>query len=361
MKGPKRLPIDESRSESESSRVVRRRFVRSSWLACTLAFGCALSSGTARAAEDRDAAAAEALFQEGRARLEAGDIAAACSMLAESLRLDPATGTLLALAACHEKEGKLASAWAEFTDAAGRAAQEGNDERQQLALGRAEQLKPRLSTLTVRISREIAATPGLTIVRSNRTLGVGEWNVPLPVDGGSYTIEISAPGRIPGRLAIEVPAEGGLVAVDVPALGVEPRPKTPAISQPVKLPPPPPSTLRDRGLSRLEWVGISGAGVGVVSLGVGGYFLAQMLSKKAEADPNCDGPKNNECNDEGIPDQSDAAHYGRLATGFGIVGGVLVATGASLFLVGRSTRDEPPQVAVTLAPGGGALHFKGAF
>jgi hypothetical protein len=360
MKGPTRLAIDESPSESESSRVERRCFVRSLLLGCGFAIGCTLLAGTAHASDERDAAAAEGLFQEGRARLEAGDIAAACSMLAESLRLDPATGTLIALAACHEKEGKLASAWAEFADAAGRAAQEGNDERQRFAVARAEQLKPRLSSLTVRVSGEVAATPGLTIVRSNRKLGPGEWNVPLPVDGGNYTIEISAPGKIPTRLAVDVPPEGAPASVDVPALGAEP-PKKPELPRPMKPRPPPPPLPQDRGFSRLEWLGIGSAGAGVVTLGVGGYFLAQMLSKKAEADPNCGGPKNNACNDEGIPDQEDAAHYGRLATGFGIAGGVLAATGASLFFVGRATRDEPAQVAVTLSPGEGVVRFRAAF
>ena len=333
--------------------------MRSQWLLCGLAISGLLVARGAHATDARDAVAAEALFQEGRARLEAGDFALACPKLAESLRLDPATGTLIALAACHEKEGKLASAWAEFTDAAGRATREGNEERRQLALVRAEQLKSRLSTLTVRVSDDVAATPGLTIMRSNRRLGAGEWNLPLPVDGGTYTIEISAPGRLPARLSLEVPREGSPVVVNVPALALEP-PKKPEIARASEPRPPPPPT-REKSLSRLEWVGIGSAGAGAVTLGVGGYFLAQMFSKKGEADPNCGGPKNNQCDGEGFPDQADAAHYGRLATGFGIAGGVLVATGASLFFVGRSTRDEPAQVSLTVVEGGGALHVHGAF
>src|SRR5271154_3787145 len=59
---------------------------------------------------------AETLFREGKELMAAKQFDAACPKLAESNRLDPGIGTLLALALCHEGEGRIASAWIEFTD-----------------------------------------------------------------------------------------------------------------------------------------------------------------------------------------------------------------------------------------------------
>ena len=64
-----------------------------------------------------DAAIAEALFQEGKALLDRGEVPAACRKLEESVRLDRLPGSLLNLALCHEAEGRVATAWGELTEA----------------------------------------------------------------------------------------------------------------------------------------------------------------------------------------------------------------------------------------------------
>lgn len=97
---------------------------------------------SALAAEGDDAQAAR-LFQEGREAFVAGNLVDACPRLAESYRLDPATGTLMALALCHEQEGKLALAWAELNEAEERARQEGRSDR-------IEYVRTRLSALRAR-------------------------------------------------------------------------------------------------------------------------------------------------------------------------------------------------------------------
>ncbi len=326
------------------------RFAR---LMCGL-LGCsALGIPSARAQAPHDVAAAEALFQDGRALLEAGRVQEACPKLAESQRLDPATGTLIALAACHEKEGRLASAWAEFTEAAARAARERQTERRDLAAARVDRLRPQLSTLKVQVSESVARIPGLSIVRSGRVLGRGEWNAPLPIDGGSYAIEVTAPGYLPWRRELTVAPANDRAVLEIPELRPEPKA---APEPPPRVPPKPPAPAAKQGLSQMQWVGLGTAGAGVAGLGVGGYFLVKMLSKNADSKDDCDG---NACGTHGTADRNSALRAGNVATGFGIGGAVLLVAGGSLFLVGQSEHEARTPLSVSVHAHG--LRLSGTF
>ncbi|HTR51376.1 MAG TPA: hypothetical protein VMJ10_11760, partial [Kofleriaceae bacterium] len=73
---------------------------------------CVLASTRASAQK----ADADAAFQRGRSLMASGDIAKACTEFEASMRFDPEWGTLYNLALCHERLGKLATAWTELNE-----------------------------------------------------------------------------------------------------------------------------------------------------------------------------------------------------------------------------------------------------
>src|SRR6266481_7047249 len=91
-----------------------------------------LSTSRARAGPT----AAEGLFQEGRQLLEEGHVDEACLRLAESYWQEPASGTLLNLARCHQTQGKIATAWAEYAAAARLSRAQGREVRARAAAER---------------------------------------------------------------------------------------------------------------------------------------------------------------------------------------------------------------------------------
>jgi hypothetical protein len=296
----------------------------------------ALTAGLApRAAfaQGADAATAEALFEQGKQLLRAGNAAAACPKLAESQRIDPSTGTLLALAMCHEADGKLASAWAEFITVEAHARNEGRLDREQAAHARALALKPRLSTLEIRVPAEVTALPGLEIRRDSTVQGSGAWNVIVPIDGGEHVIEVHATGKVPWRGTVSVKTEAHAAVLAVPLLTASPT-RAPAVDA--------------KRWGTLEWTGVGLAGAGVVGLGVGGYFLGSALSNNSDSSKDCVG---NVCGAEGADARRAAVTDGNRATIFAIAGGVLVAGGATVFIIGRvraGRAESAEQTAATL-------------
>src|SRR5690242_6294575 len=136
-----------------------------------------------------DMALAIRLFEDAERLMAEGNAAAACPKYAESQARDPQLGTLLHLADCQERVGKLASAWAGYKAAAEIAARRnavgGNEPREQIARARAAALEPKLSTVVVHVADANPAS--LEIRRDGQPLGRALWGTILPVDPGRYT------------------------------------------------------------------------------------------------------------------------------------------------------------------------------
>jgi alpha-tubulin suppressor-like RCC1 family protein len=169
-----------------------------------------------------DAALAETLFREAKRRMAEGDHDRACPMLAESQRLDPGGGTLLALALCHEAAGKTASAWVEFEDALTVALRDHDASREAVARQHIASLEPRLSRLQIVVSKEAGAIPGLTILRDGKPLAEPSWALDAPVDPGEHTVLATAPGRAEFRETVVVGPSADSKRIAVPMLAATP-------------------------------------------------------------------------------------------------------------------------------------------
>jgi hypothetical protein len=304
-------------------------------LAASLAFAVALCSSSSRA--DDLAAAAQVLFEQGRDLLRAGKVAEACPKLAESQRLDPATGTLLALATCHEAEGKLASAWAEFSGVVTRAGREAQVERERWAKQRLQDLKPRLSTLELQIPSELAGLCGAEVRRDGVLLGKEAWNVPVPVDGGGYRITATAPGRAPWEAVVQVKQESDVVTLRLPELSSTParastsKADSASASRPANASVAAPPDGGDHAWSTSQRIGVVSLGAGLAAWGAAGALAYTAKAKSGES-PN-------------------ARTYGNWATGLAIGGGVAVASGLGLLLFAGSSKGRSATLARQLSVG----------
>ncbi len=198
----------------------------SSWLATLTVAGAVLTTRGAAAAprvlvSAADAAPsvseqmlAQSLFDEARQRMDRGDYAAACPKLAESQRLDPGGGTLLNLAICHEKEGRLGTAYLELKAASSQAAKEGRKDREKIANERLAALESRVPRLAVHVAGD---DPELEVKVDGTTLRKPAWDLLTVVDPGAHVIDASAPGKAPFRQTITL-TEGESRTVHVPAL-----------------------------------------------------------------------------------------------------------------------------------------------
>lgn len=321
-------------------------------------------AGPARAQTASEKASAEALFQAGRELLAAGKYADACAKLEASQRLDAGLGTLLYLADCYEKAGRLASAWATFKEAESLAMARSEPPRAQVALKRAIALEPRLPKLWIKMAD--GNPPDTQVKRNGAMVPRESWGLALPVDAGEQRVEVSAPGRKPWSTTISIPGEATNTSLDVPLLEQAPMEEKPAA------PAPAPAAPLDSGPVESEstgsgqrTIGLVVGGVGIVGIGVGSFFGLRAKSKNDDSKAHCPNDPN-VCDAVGTELRNDAKSAAGLSTAFMIGGGALLATGIVVFLTapsgsGKEARVSGLHVAADVGRTQGQLTLGGAF
>lgn len=304
------------------------------------------------AAAPADEQLAQSLFDAGRLLMDKGDYARACPMLAESQRLDPGGGTLLNLAVCHEREGKLGLAWTEMNQALSQAIKDGRKDREQTARERLAAIEPKLPRLLL----EYAGAPpeGLVVELDGTQTSAAMLGVAAPLDAGKHTVRITAPGRVPFTWEGELTPEK-TTKVAVPALAPDPR--AAQTSDGPRGPAPLPPKNAERSTTTAV---ILGAGAGVLAVGAA---VTYGLSLKAASDAKdvCIPDRNYCASDDGVSAVSRSRTLTWVSIGMATGAGVAGIAALAMGLVSVVTHVKGAEITVTPTVGAGTLGATGRF
>ena len=272
---------------------------------------------------------------------------------AESQRLDPATGTLMNLATCHEAVGRLASAWLEFSTALVAARHAGRLDRVDFIEGRLAAIEPRLSRLTIEVEGA-EALPGFSIELDGVRLGTAAYGVPTPIDSGTHRVVAAAPGRKSWSYEVTVQVEGAHPVVRVPRLQVEEAVQPAPLAAGKRRPSPAETKVEQRGERRIPpAVYVSGA-VTALSLAATIVTGVVYLDRAGDYDRNA-------------PD-AQAAYDSNRRLGW-VNLGLFALTGSSAALTGylywfrpeKPVRNDSLLFIPSIEKGGGGLGVRSRF
>lgn len=297
---------------------------------------------SAVSAESR-AAARQHLHQAQESKKQ-GKLAESCHHLEEVERLDPKLPTLMELAECTERLGKLLEAQALWSLARDRAKHDEKPQSRARAESRLASAQKRVAHLTL----QLAPVPaGAQVVCDDVVLESASLAAPLPLNPGAHVVLVKLAGHDDAKYSVKL-AEGDNQTLPITAgPATVPRTALPPVHSPSPLLPPtlsasprpseeasaprePPAQTATSWWSGERKAGVVFGVVGIAALGAGSalYFVANRDAEK----------------------QGSLVDTRRSLGAISIVsGGVLLLSGV-VVLAGASSEQAPQHARLTLAP-----------
>lgn len=286
-------------------------------------------------------------LKQGYELAQANKCAEAIPHLQESLKRDPRAITLINLADCEEKVGKLADATVHWGDARSRASASGEKDIQEEATTRAAALDAKLPHLTLTLSKN--APTDATVERDGVVLGAVSLGVALPVDPGAHVITVHAPGHDDMVKNITM-AEGDKQTLDLsvgPVSSAKPTPNDAGSSAP------------EAGKKKMSLLVPVGFGVGAAGIIVGTITGIMTLGKGSDASDHC---KNSVCDSKSAYDSVQSGKtLGAVSTVAFIVGAAGVGVGVVGLLTAKTAEPAPTTAGLDLVVGPTNFALHGRF
>jgi hypothetical protein len=288
-------------------------------------------------------AAAEALFEQGRTALAAGDLDTACARFRASDQMDPGAGARANLGTCEERRGRLASAWEAYRSALKKIP--ATDPRAAKLQEKIDALTPRLPHLEIVLGpdapADTAASESGVVIGSAATAGLA-----LPFDPGPHHLIVSASGHAPHTVEV-VLVEGESKRI---VLTAEPAPGegTPSTGTATSGP--------ARSGSAGPWVV---GGIGLAALVGGAVTGGLTLHQKSLNDAGCSSLSHT-CSAAGKDAASAGQTLGATTTALLVAGVAGVGAGA-LWLGLRSPSHPTTGLGLSPLVGGAALRLEASW
>jgi hypothetical protein len=152
-------------------------------------------------AQGREPTAPERLFMQGRQAAKDGNHEKALELFRQSHALEPAPGTLLNIADCEERLGRLVEARKHYGELLTELP--ATDERRRIAAQHANEIDVRSPRLRVGVAR--SAPEGTTVTLDGAPIATDQAGEALPVDPGRHVVIATAPGRKASRITVTLP------------------------------------------------------------------------------------------------------------------------------------------------------------
>lgn len=306
-----------------------------------VALACVCASTVARA--DGDAVGrANRLFKDGRRAADRGDFAHACSLFEESFRLDPGVGTLVNLGDCAEHLGDVERALGYYRTAYARMPE--RDDRATRVHDRIANIEEHAAKVAIHVEPD---APDATVVTVDGHVEARREGA-LHLTKGTHVILVTAVGYRGKRYDVSV-GEGETRSLHVtpgPALEME---LPTGISGPSQPSP-------GRGASWATPLAITALGFGVAGVWVASLAGAMAIDRRDVQRTQCDA--SNACTQAGVDAAHDGATWASVSTASFVAGSVLLALGATLFVVSLATRSKTSTV---VGLGVGGAFVRGSF
>ena len=298
------------------------------------------STSLARAGSPEDRAAARQHANQAQELAKKGKHAEACGHWQEVERLDPKLPTLMELAACSEKLGRVVEAQGFWALARDRAKRDEKPQSKARAEERLAAVQKRVAQLTLQLAP--SAPAGAQVLRDDVPIEPAALGGALPTNPGEHVIVVKLAGHDDAKYSVKLAAgDKQTVAIDVgpqaksqsspppaaalPAASPLPSAAPAPASPTVAAPPPPAEPQAPTGWwSEQRTAGVIFGSAGLVGLGVGSVLLVSA--------------------------KGDAGDRGATVGAISLAGGGVLLLSGLVLLVSAPSNEPAQHAGVTVTP-----------